>query len=348
MEEIILLIDYKAQYGIKYNAKPYRSGLDIALFTQEMKKHDYLIKTLHFFEIDFSNPQIYKNKLVLYQSAEAYDYYGEYKSYIDDVLFFLKISGAILIPEYKYFRAHGNKVFMEMLRGFMDDKNKPSTDLYGSFEEFIIHKKQREFPVVVKKAFGDQSRGVFKASSFKSLKSISKKIARASRIFKEVIKDRTRLIKYNDYQVFSLNRNKFLIQSFIPELKGDYKILIFRDIFFVIERKNRPNDFRASGGGYNSFAGEFNVPDGLLEYAYKIFSDFNCPFISLDIGINNNGFNLIEFQFINFGTSAHSKSEFFYRRDGSSYLREINNYTLEYLYSYSLCYFLRDESIACN
>lgn len=341
MEEIIVLIDYKSSFGSKYDAIPVYSGLDLILFSKEMENFGYKIVTKHFFEINFENPVLYKNVKILYQSAEANDQYSEYKSHIDDVLYFLKLSGAQLIPDYRYFKAHSNKFFMEMLRGFMDDKNKPKCRFYGSLEDFRIDRSQKEFPIVIKKSHGAQSLGVFKSNNNKDLLKIASVVSKSSFTIKEKLKEIARKLKYKNYIPFSINRSKFIIQSFTPNLTGDYKVLIFHDIFYLIKRKNRPNDFRASGGGFNNYNGEFEVPDGIIDYAYSIYEKFQCPYISLDIGINQNGFNLIEFQFINFGTIAQLKGKFAFRKGTKSYKMEEDKYSLEYLYSYSIKEFLK-------
>lgn len=342
MEEIILLVDYKFSFASKYNATPPYSGLDLPLFTQEMSKLGYAIMPLHFFELNFSTPHIYKSKKVLYQSSEANDAYGEYKSHMDDILYFLKMSGAQLIPDYKYFKAHSNKNFMELLRGFMNDENKPTTRVYGSLEDFKLDQRKLDFPVVIKKSHGAQAKGVYKAIDETQLLKVIKTISKASFTLKEIVKEKLRKWKYKEpYIPFSIHRNKFIIQSFTSGLTGDYKVLIFNDIFYVIKRDNRPNDFRASGGGLNTLAGEFEIPEGLLDYARHLFIEFKCPYISLDIGRNEDGFQLIEFQFINFGTSGHSKSKLYYQYRNGTYKSLKNDLTLEYLYSYSLYAYLK-------
>lgn len=342
MEKIILLIDYKSSFGSKFNSNPPYSGLDLKVFSVEMKKNGYDIHPIHFHNIDFSKPNQYNGIKVLYQSSEANDGYGEYKSFIDDVLYFLKLSGAHLIPDYKYFKAHTNKAFMEMLRGFLKDTNKPNTKIYGSFQDFNIDNHEQNFPVIIKKSHGAQSLGVFKATQPLMLKRIVKKVSKASYSVKEILREKARKKKYgNSYAPFSINRNKFIVQSFTPGLTGDYKVLIFHDIFFIVKRDNPPNDFRASGGGYNSFLGEFNVPEGLLNYAHDIYKQFNSPYISLDIGVNGNGFNLIEFQFINFGTSGHSKSKKCIQKINRKFEVQENIYSIEFLYSYSIDAYLK-------
>jgi len=342
MEELILLTDYKSSFGSKFNATPPYSGLDLVCFTTEMEKFGYKIIPTHFFEIDFANPRVYSSKKVLYQSSEANDNFSEYKSFIDDVLYFLVLSGAELIPKYQYFKAHSNKVFMEMLRGFYT--NSVDSKLYGTFEELKLDKVDYHFPLIIKKSHGAQSKGVFKANNANELIRIVKNISKSTYSIKSLVKEKLRSIKYKTYTPFSFNRNKFIIQPMIKNLTGDYKVLIFGDLIYVVKRDNPPNDFRASGGGYNTFTGDFEIPDGILNYAMNLFCDFNCPYISLDIANNEEGFHLIEFQFINFGTSGHLKSKKYFKKENTEYVLNDNNLTIEYLYAYSLnFYFLNNN-----
>ncbi len=343
MEEIILLVDYKNSFGSKYDSNPPYSGLNLILFSNEMQKIGYKINIMNFFEIDINDVDSYKGKKVLYQSSEANDSSGEYKSYIDDVLYFLELCGAELIPKYKYFKAHSNKVFMELLRGFIKDENSSQTNTYGSLEDFKLHQIKREFPLIVKKSHGAQSKGVFKVDNNHELLSLVKKITKSTFTLRELLKEKLRGKKYRNYIPFSVNRNKFIVQPMIKDLSGDYKVLIFGDIIYIVKRENPPNDFRASGGGYNTFTGDFDMPDGLLEYAYGLFEKFGCPYTSLDIGVNAVGFQVIEFQFVNFGTSGHLKSKRYYLKSENQYELTNNDLTLESLYANSIHRYIKRD-----
>jgi glutathione synthase/RimK-type ligase-like ATP-grasp enzyme len=345
MEEIILLFDYKKSFGSKFNSNPPYSGIDIALFSTEMEKLGYKIAPTYFFNMVAQNVEQYKGKKVLYQSSEPNDLYQEYKSYIDDILYFLELCGAQLIPKYKYFKSHSNKVFMEMLRGFINDHNSPQTIAYGSLEDFMLHQIKNEFPLIVKKSHGAQSKGVFKVDNKRELESIVNKITKSTFTIKELLKEKLRSKKYKNYIPFSINRSKFIIQPMIKGLSGDYKVLIFGDIIYLVKRENPPNDFRASGGGYNTFTGEFKVPEGLLEYAYELFRHFDCPYTSLDIGLNSSGFHLIEFQFVNFGSSGHLKSKKYFKKEDNDYILYDNDLSIEYLYAHGLDIYFRERSL---
>jgi hypothetical protein len=108
----------------------------------------------------------------------------------------------------------------------------------------------------------------------------------------------------------SNHRQKFILQSYIDNLQGDYRIVVYADKFYVLYRLNRRDDFRASGSMLFNY--DIKLPEGLLNYAKEVFESFNVPFMALDIGVKDNNFFLFEFQFISFGQYTLEKSKFYY------------------------------------
>jgi hypothetical protein len=90
------------------------------------------------------------------------------------------------------------------------------------------------------------------------------------------------------------------VQTFINGLNGDYKILAFGKKFYTLYRKNRANDFRASGSGLL-----YEVKDeeqiGLLDFARKLTCEIDYPILGLDVGFDGEKYHLIEFQMIHLG-----------------------------------------------
>jgi hypothetical protein len=129
-------------------------------------------------------------------------------------------------------------------------------------------------------------------------------------------------IMRNGYTPKSCHRKGFIVQEFIPDLTGDYKVLVYGDKFYVLHRQIRKRDFRASGSGLFSYPQK--RPDRLLDFARDVFSGFNVPFISLDVAESNGKFHLLEFQFLHFGNYTLEKSEFCYTHspNGWEQLRE--------------------------
>jgi hypothetical protein len=110
-KEKLLLVDYRDQFY--FSTRHRGASVDIEKLRDYFFDRGFSLVKKYFYEVDFRRDD-YKDSWVLYQSSE--DPNLSYKDYVEDVLLGLKAQGANLIPDFKYFRAHHNKVFMEMLR----------------------------------------------------------------------------------------------------------------------------------------------------------------------------------------------------------------------------------------
>ena len=88
-------------------------------------------------------------------------------------------------------------------------------------------------------------------------------------------------LKHHPHIFESYHRKKFIIQSFVPDLKDDWKVLVYNEKYYVLNRKIRKNDFRASGS--NIFDFEKDPPEGLLEFSKNLYEEFDVPYASFDI-----------------------------------------------------------------
>lgn len=309
MKKIFLLIDYRNRFGSKYNDHPYRSGMDKELLNHYFMSENFNTEFVNIRDIDFTNKK-FINNYILYTSSEDKD--NTYKNYIEDIVMGLEIMGAITIPPYKFLKAHNNKIFMEILRDIseLEEIKTIKSHHFGCIED--IENVELDRDVVFKTAEGAMSRGVFLLNNKNDLKKIIKKKSHF-RNYRYVIKDFLRKYKHKGYIPESRFQSKFILQNLIKGLDSDWKVLIFWNRYYVIKRKNRKNDFRASGGGRLSY--EMDVPKQILDFAYYIFQSFNVPHISLDIGFDGQNCHLIEFQAIYFGTYTLTFSEFYFVRE---------------------------------
>lgn len=312
MKKIILLVDYRSQY---FSSTLYKgASLNIKNLIFYFKKLGYKVDITHFYQIDLRNKN-YKNQYILYQSSE--DPNLLYKEYIEDVLLALELQGAILVPEFKYFRAHHNKVFMEFLRdvSLNNDIKNLISNCYGTYEEYLADSCQlQKNTFVCKSSSGSKSSNVYLVSNRKQRLVIPKKISKSFTFtnFKYTIE---LFLKAQWFLPISNYRKKFIIQNFIPELEGDYRVIVYGNRYYVLYRKNRKNDFRASGSGLFFLNPE--LPVGLLDFAKNVYKSFNVPFMSMDIGCKDGVFYLFEFQFVSFGQYTIEKSiKFYFLRGG--------------------------------
>lgn len=330
MKQIVALCDYQGRFGSKYFDKPYRSGMDKDLLKTAFLSHGVNIEFLSMADTKLIGKSCGKH--IIYTSQEDHNY--AYKSFIEDIVLGLEISGAHLMPKYKYLRANNNKVFMEILRKTMlPDKYQIDTKWYGTAEEALTNIESIKFPRVIKSAAGAGSHGVKLAMGKDDFVAQIKKVSRLYNLKSEA-KDRARAIKHQGYVRESIYRNKFIVQDFIPDLSNDWKVLVFDKKYYVLRRHNRPGDFRASGSGLFSFDDEVNP--SLLDAAKEIKEAFDVPLISLDLAISEDRIVLIEFQFLYFGTSTLEKSPYYYIFDESEWTQIFDKSVLENEYAASI------------
>jgi hypothetical protein len=118
-----------------------------------------------------------------------------------------------------------------------------------------------------------------------------------------------------------------VLQGYVDGLKGDYRVIAYGDKFYVLYRGNRTDDFRASGS--MKFNHDVQLPEGLLDYAKKVFESFDVPYIALDIGIKKGEFFLFEFQFLSFGQYTLEKSSFYYHFKDGKWQKQFEKPNLE-------------------
>ena len=329
---LLILTDYRNQF---YSSTKERGGsMNISSLRESFTKFGTEVMVKKFSEIDFANEN-FEGVFVLYQSSEDPDL--RYKGYIEDVILGLKLQGAILIPDFFKFRAHHNKVFMEIYRDIVLNKRLDTgvhSRHFGSLEDYESSSEAIKFPSVLKSSEGSRSSGVALLANQCQAKSIIRKIS-----FSPTIQNLKRGIKNifygGGYKKTSHHRRKFIIQEYIPGLKGDFKVLIYSDKYFVLWRDNRTNDFRASGSGKLSFPDD--VPVSLLNFARDVYKGLDVPYISIDIGQSLSGKkHLLEFQFLMFGQYTLEKSHYYFVPDGDGWKRINEETNLEEQFTQSI------------
>lgn len=312
MDKIYALADYKNQFGSKWKAQPYRSGFDKKQLEKYFAKYGYDVEIIRFKDVSFKDD--WKNKIVIYTSSEENNLH--YKYFIEDVVLGLEKSGANVIPRFDFLRANNNKVYMEILRERLlgEELSGNSSFIYGTLEELLVDIKEGKlkYPCVIKAAAGAMSRGVFLAKSNDDLIKSARKLSRSPDYISEM-KDEFRRKKHNGYIKESKYQNRFIIQKYIPDLKNDWKVLVYGNRYFVLNRGIKKNDFRASGSHYNYRAGsKSGITELMLNSIKVIFDKLDVPHLSLDIAFDGKTNIIHEFQAIYFGTSTIEFSDDLY------------------------------------
>jgi hypothetical protein len=327
MKKLFILTDYNGHFYSKQKSAYYRGGMDVAKLATNFSRKGYKVIVENITQAAYHNDV--QNNIYLYTSSE--DRFGNYKSFIEDVILNLSLASATVIPRFEILRAHENKIFMEMIKKRLALDPLQSWH-FGAFEDYIKGIIEN-FPVVLKKSNGSLSKGVFLAKSESDLESKIRKIAVSKNILRD-FKNIVRKFKYPGFKKGSSYTNKFIIQNYVANLDHDWKILIYGDKYFVLKRYTRANDFRASGSGHNTF--EFSLPDGLLNFAKNIFAKMNVPFLSLDIAGNKKEYYLIEFQGLCFGTTTMEFNPYYFQWNDGIWEKRTNTLLLEDLFSQSI------------
>ena len=342
MRKLIILTDEKLNFLISIpDLKNYKS-MDVKKIRKFFSNLNYDVSEFRFSALDLSRD--YSGVFFIYQTSESPGAF--YKRYIEDLVYFLELKGAIMLPCHELLKAHHNKIFMEMLRsGFRDGSLKSlQAKCYGSW--MAARSYNLTFPVVVKQASSSGSAGVFLAKNKHEYDKIVKKAANVivAQNLKGIIRYRLVMIiknlikliypakaKYLEYNTVPVSTS-VIVQQFVPGLKGDYKVLIFGSRYYTLLRMNRENDFRASGSG--KF---FDVPleehNDLLNFARKMTFEIDFPIFGIDIARENGRFHVIEFQSIHLGPPPLQRSKYWHEYHDGKWIKFDGPSDLEDVYS---------------
>jgi glutathione synthase/RimK-type ligase-like ATP-grasp enzyme len=331
----MIFTDYNDNFNLSVDKNMKYKSMNVEKVKEEFELKEFLVEVKKFSEF---NPQHnYNGCYVLYQTSESKGQF--YKRFIEDIMYFLEMSGAILLPGYKYLKAHHNKGFMELIRySFKNSSLQSITSMYyGSASEALTH--QTALPCVIKQVSGAGSEGVYCAESEGEYKRYVRRITKtifANNYYdlaKTVIKSKIRCI-LNNLNVINSNfvsdkvEQPVVIQNLIKNLSGDYKVLYFGGKYYPIYRENRINDFRASGSG-KLHKVETKEVVGLLNYAQVIVNEIDFPIIGMDIGFDGSTYHLIEFQMIHLGPFALQMSEGYFELESNQWIHKVEKSDLE-------------------
>lgn len=339
MRKIFLFTDYRSQF---YSSTKHRgAAVDLKRLKKYFAKHDFELVVLPLSKVDFRT-QNYKDKWVLYQSSEDPGLF--YRSYVDDIILGLHLQGAKLIPNLAQFRAHHNKHFLEILRDLhtLPDIKNLQAKRYGTYEDYLDNVTELNKNIfVLKSSNSSKSKGVFLLDSQHKKIKLPKIVSRTFslqnfRYFIERLRTGNKPLNISDH------RNKFILQPYISELQGDYRVVVYGKKFYVLYRKNRSDDFRASGS--MKFDYNIELPTGLLNYAKKVFESFDVPYMALDIGVKEGNFFLFEFQFLSFGQYTLEKSSFYCHIKDGIWRKEFEKPDLEREIVSSVSEFIKHHS----
>ena len=323
--KIILITDKNDFYG--QTRKPW-VPLKLDLFINKLNELGFEVKKYNYDEISLNINSI-KNEIIYYVFSQK----SHTREFIKSIIFQLSKNN-IVIPNYNMLLCHEDKAYQELYKTELGIK---SLQAYYLNDINTIKKLNIKYPIIFKTIDGSNGDGVFLCKNESELLNKYNEINKLPLKIKldlfrrKYLRSEKKYDYYNDYnnktdyeqfKQHSENNKQILLQEFIPNLKYDYRVLVIYDKYFVMKRMTKDGDFRASGS--KKFVIEDKVDFGLLDFAKSIFTNFNSPFLSMDIIEGDDKYYLIEYQASHFGVSAIVRNnKYYYDNEGWNFSKDI-------------------------
>lgn len=125
-------------------------------------------------------------------------------------------------------------------------------------------------------------------------------------------------------------------------MKNDWKVLLYGDHYYVLNRGIKSNDFRKSGRGYHYKAGsQSEILRSMLDYVKNVFEQFNTPQMSFDIAYDGKSNFLIEYQALYFGTATFDLCDIYFQNEDGKWIQKLKEMALEEEFAYSIDWYLK-------
>ena len=315
-KKITLLTGYDRFFG--QTRKPWVS-MDVDRMLPVLHQNGYEVEECEFHDIVHRKSSI-ENAVIFYSFSQR----TNLRKYITDIIAYLDNGSNLIVPSQDLLLCHENKGYQELY--------KKKKGIGGLSAHYLSSKRELDkyeisYPVVLKSVAGSNAKGVFLVSNREELESRIAAMGPGLGLLKHLDFFRRKYLRrknvahypdYNDridyyqYRDYITPEECFVLQEYIPDLSSDYRVIAMDDRFYVMQRLNRDNDFRASGA--KRFVYEVEFESGMLDFAKIIFEKIHNPFLSMDIARWNDRYYLFEFQALHFGVSAIRNTPGFYRQ----------------------------------
>lgn len=198
----------------------------------------------------------------------------------------------------------------------------PRTFVTFDYSEAIDYVKKCNYPQILKLSSGSASNNV------KMLKNQKEAIKELRKHFaKTFFWEKLSHWQYFDHQMFG----SMYLQEFVPNNDSDLRITVIGDRYaFAFWRKNRENDFRASGSGKINY--EKEIPEEPLNYCLEISKKLNFDSMAYDIIFDKNKFLITEISY-GYNQDAIYKAPGYYKKISNNKLIFIKgHYWPQYLW----------------
>lgn len=286
MRDILFICDYAYRLPQRLN---WRQSFNLKNIFDQLREHDYFPILTHYEDENLIETI---RDLGIKYCVTASSWKKGYRQLVENKLLALDDLGVKFVPTLKLMLSYENKSLQAELANVIN-LPMPESRSVSTFESFLKIKDTFGLPFVIKEVEGYASSGV------QLVRNEEEEAAVAKRYF----------TGRGDY---SQRIGLIVAQRYIPNLKGDWKVIVVDDTAAALFREVRANDFRASGSGLFKF---LEPPPSLLDFAYEIKEQLGAPWVSLDIAQVEKGYMLLEFQATHFGTTTTDKAPFHFIHD---------------------------------
>jgi len=273
------------------------------------------------------------------------------KKFIENYLRLIQEKNSFIVSE-NLQRAHEDKGFAYLLgeKYGINQVESIYIDNYTKINDSFEGKTEK---VVVKHTHGSSSQGVFLLEkNQKKYKPGIINYPKQRLNIVRLLKDYFGLLitKRISFDLYCENKNyvkkhrnrSLLVQRFIPNLKYDYKVLVFYDRAVILKRYIKKRDFKASGSGLFGPVTNLNTESlQLLNEAKRTAEKLDAPFISIDFLIDKNTPKIIEYQVTHFGPATVLMNPGYFIINSKKWIYINNENALEEFYSYAIFNFLK-------
>jgi glutathione synthase/RimK-type ligase-like ATP-grasp enzyme len=246
----------------------------------------------------------------------------ESASYLKEKIYFIeKYLNKLVIPNFNTVWHFESKVAQKYI---FEKFNIPSPRTVSSFnyEDALERLSEFTFPVVFKKSAGAASTNVRLVKTFREAKGILRRI-----FYKQAsemdIKKRGNLLGRLSLSYLRLwldwndvvpdrgpNQQVVYWQEFIDNNPADLRITVIGNKYaFGFWRKNRPNDFRASGSGRLDYSTP--IPEHVVQYCMGMNESLKFDSMAYDILFTGESFKIVEMSYGYMDTAVHNSKGYY-------------------------------------
>lgn len=344
--QLYLITGYKNFYG--QSRKPWVS-IDTLAFMKYLQQAGISVNKVDWHDLA-SGSFHPRDSLILYTFSQI----AHIRAWLKDQMSILASQNRIL-PSLPLLLAHENKGYAQLYL------QKLGIDAPQSW--YLCHPDdipaQISYPVVLKSISGSNGKGVFLCESKQELLSRIEGLSPAFSPFIKLDHLRRRYLRnkrrYEGYSNFEAQSDAdawleymrpgvaFILQQYIPGLDSDYRVIAIGERFYLMMRRAKKGDFRASGT--KDFDFDASPPQGLLDYAEGIYQQMDTPFLSMDIGYRDGKCYLFEYQASHYGTGAIVRSKGYYQKASVAWEFVKGESILEQVLALGLAEYLRGAKL---